>query len=93
MKRGVERRGSKRFEVKVPATISHPAGDGKGEGCHMLLTRDISNRGAYFTMVKPIFYISFRANSTRKQDGSGTVQRSPLSQQSAPGYRAGRVSK
>lgn len=56
MKRGVERRGSKRFEVKVPAIISHPAGDGKGKECHMLLTRDISNSGAYLTMMKPIFY-------------------------------------
>lgn len=56
MENEIERRSSKRFEVKLPSTLIYPTGENKGVEYHFLLSRDISSNGAYFNTVKPITY-------------------------------------
>jgi len=53
MENNLERRENPRFEIKLPAIITQPSSGLNGNNFHLLLTRDISHSGAYFTMMKP----------------------------------------
>lgn len=53
MENGFDRRKCRRFDMKLPATISAGAPGHNGSNHHLLLTRDISHNGAYFNMMQP----------------------------------------
>jgi type IV secretory pathway ATPase VirB11/archaellum biosynthesis ATPase len=55
MENGLERRASKRLEMKLPATIVQSTTH-NGNEHHLLLTRDISSNGTYFNILKPFTY-------------------------------------
>lgn len=48
-------RDFKRFDLMAPATIKQSANE-NGEHHHLLLTRDISSKGAYFRTMDPTAY-------------------------------------
>ncbi|OHB34113.1 MAG: hypothetical protein A2X84_05835 [Desulfuromonadaceae bacterium GWC2_58_13] len=48
-------RHSKRFVMQLPAFVKPCAGVDGGDP-HLLLTRDISDRGAYFSSMEPMVY-------------------------------------
>ncbi|MDD3619729.1 MAG: PilZ domain-containing protein [Desulfobulbaceae bacterium] len=56
MENDLERRKHPRFEIKLPAIITQPSSGLNGNNFHLLLTRDISHSGAFFTMMKPYPY-------------------------------------
>lgn len=55
MENGLDRREFRRFDMKLPATISTRASGHIGSNYHLLLTRDISHNGAYFNMMQPVY--------------------------------------
>lgn len=48
-----ERRTCRRFEMTLPATVIRPSSSFYGDMHHLMLTRDISHAGAYFSLMKP----------------------------------------
>lgn len=52
MKKHLKQRACDRIELKVPALIRESSGT-NGKHHHLLLTRDISNKGAYFNTMEP----------------------------------------
>lgn len=54
MENELDRREFRRFDMKLPATISAMSSAKKGHNYHLLLTRDISHNGAYFNMMQPV---------------------------------------
>lgn len=54
MENGLDRRGFRRFDMKLPATITARGHAHNGSQYHLLLTRDISHNGAYFNMMQPV---------------------------------------
>lgn len=55
MKQISERRETERFDLKVPAIIRHISKKNR-KSHHLLLTRDISNKGAYFNAIEDFSY-------------------------------------
>ena len=53
MKKSLKQRACERIEMKVPALV-RPSTSSIGEHHHLFLTRDISNRGAYFNTLAPV---------------------------------------
>ena len=50
-----KKRAFERFDLTAPATIRQPANE-NGEHHHLLLTKDISSKGAYFSTMEPASY-------------------------------------
>ena len=55
MKKLSERRETERFGLKVPAIVRQIS-ESNGKRHHLLLTRDISNQGAYFNAIDDFTY-------------------------------------
>ncbi|MFO7813524.1 MAG: PilZ domain-containing protein [Pelovirga sp.] len=50
-----KQRAFERFDLMAPATIRQPSGE-NGKHHHLLLTKDISCKGAYFSTMEPTSY-------------------------------------